>query len=151
MYPQVLQALLNRVPPSSKAVIHGFRRYNIRGQVFPGTIEAGPDAAVRGLLLRDLTPDDLVVLDEFEGDEYYKLPVRPEVLEGAGAGGAEDAVVYLWQQPLRHLLYGDDWDPEAFADTHLTGYVEMCRQFAEELRTQLGKPSARPLGFASSE
>lgn len=33
MYPQVLQALIRRVPRMEPAVIHGFQRHPIRGQV----------------------------------------------------------------------------------------------------------------------
>lgn len=39
MYPQVLQALISRVPRMEPAVIHGYRRHCIRGQVRG---EAGP-------------------------------------------------------------------------------------------------------------
>lgn len=49
------------------------------------------------------------MLDEFEGDEYYKQDVTAQ-LEG---GGTVDTIVYLWQDSLRPLLYGD-WDPDAF-------------------------------------
>lgn len=47
MYPQVLQTLLNRVPRNEKAVINGYRRFAINGQVFPGTIPSTPDCSVR--------------------------------------------------------------------------------------------------------
>ncbi len=42
------------------AVIHGFQRYRIRGQVFPGTIRStAPGAQVQGLVLFDLQPNEL--------------------------------------------------------------------------------------------
>jgi gamma-glutamylcyclotransferase (GGCT)/AIG2-like uncharacterized protein YtfP len=146
MYPQVLHALLNRVPSNSKAVIHGFQRFNIKGQVFPGVIASTADSKVEGVLLRELTPEDMVVFDEFEGDEYYKLPVQPQLLEQGGDAVA--ASVYIWQDSLRSYLYGE-WDPEAFAETHLESYVKMCTAFAEELKEQQLKPKNRPLGFGS--
>ena len=46
MYAPVLHALLQRIPSQSKAVIKGFKRYNIRGQVFPGVIQSTPDSQV---------------------------------------------------------------------------------------------------------
>lgn len=49
------------------------------------------------------------MLDEFEGDEYYKQPVQAQL----GAGGAVETVVYVWQDALRGYMYGE-WDPEAF-------------------------------------
>lgn len=56
--------------------------------------------------LRFLPPQ---VLDEFEGEEYYKQEVVAQ-LEG---GGTAKTIVYLWQDSLRPLLYGQ-WDPEQF-------------------------------------
>jgi len=47
MYPQVLQALINRVPTNAKAVVNGFSRHSIRGQVFPGVIPAAANNTVR--------------------------------------------------------------------------------------------------------
>lgn len=35
MSPEVLQALLGRVPTSLRAVLPGYHRYKIKGQVFP--------------------------------------------------------------------------------------------------------------------
>ena len=62
MFPEVLKALINRVPRMEPAAIHGYRRHRIRGQVFPGVVRApGPDARVPGLLLFDLAPRELEV------------------------------------------------------------------------------------------
>ena len=64
-YCQVLRALINRVPRMEPAAIHGYQRYRIKGQVFPGTIKApagvGAEAQVKGLVLFDLQPDELEV------------------------------------------------------------------------------------------
>jgi gamma-glutamylcyclotransferase (GGCT)/AIG2-like uncharacterized protein YtfP len=160
MYPQVLHALLNRVPSKSKAAIHGYKRYKIKGQVFPGVIPATPECKVEGVLLKELTPEDMVVFDEFEGEEYYKLPIQPqliseengnEIASTTAPAPVIDASVYIWQDSLRDLLYGE-WDPEAFAKTHLESYVEMCTAFAEELKEQQKeRPKNRPLGFGSCQ
>ena len=62
---QVLRALINRVPRTEPAAIHGYQRYRIKGQVFPGAIKAaaaaGTEALVKGLVLFDLQPDELEV------------------------------------------------------------------------------------------
>ena len=165
MYPQVLHVLLNRVPSNSKAVICGYKRYNIKGQVFPGVSPVSSlESKVEGVLLRELTPEDMIIFDEFEGDEYYKLPVHAQLLENGSENVSESAAiatatatttvpasVYIWQDSLKGLLYGE-WDPEAFATTHLESYVKMCEAFAEELKEQQKeKPKNRPLGFASAE
>lgn len=154
MFPEVLQALIERVPRSQAAVIHGYQRGRIRGQVFPGTVRASAAERVRGLVLFDLRPEELEVgagrgrcgrgvggeagaplaaaqascqprfpaahppattrhqmLDEFEGEEYYKEGVRAQ-LEGGGAPAA--TYVYLWRDHLRAYLHGPDWEPQEF-------------------------------------
>ena len=92
----------------------------------------------------------MVILDEFEGDEYYKFPVQPQILDGPASGTTAEASVYIWQDSLRPLLYGK-WDPEVFRETHLESYVEMCEKFAEELKELQVKPTSRPLGFGAEE
>lgn len=146
MYPEVLRALIKRVPEHQKAIIHGFQRYGIRGQVFPAIIHSSSQAAVQGILLYRLTPDEMDVFDEFEGDEYYKVSVEamPLVEDNAAPSNAS---VYVWQDSLRSLLLESPWDPEAFREKHLQPYVGMCEQFSEELRAQKGRPTSRPLGF----
>lgn len=132
MYPEVLHALINRVPRMEPAAIHGYQRYRIKGQVFPGTLRSVADSQVKGLVLLDLQPQELEVLDEFEGDEYYKQEVEAQL----EAGGTCATIVYIWQDSLRSYLYGE-WDPEEFRERQLPGYVQMCRQFAADVQQQL--------------
>ena len=96
------------------------------------------------------------IFDEFEGEEYYKFPVQPQLLDTLPPDTTPTTVpasVYIWQDSLKHLLYGE-WDPDHFRDTHLDAYVDMCHRFAEEVRHQQGQrkkcPSVRPLGFGTS-
>ncbi|KAL4432856.1 hypothetical protein ABPG77_008182 [Micractinium sp. CCAP 211/92] len=135
MYPEVLTALIQRVPRMEPAVIHGFQRYRIRGQVFPGTIRStAPGAQVQGLVLFDLQPNELEVLDEFEGEEYFKEGVEARLLQ---SGTALHTTVYLWQDRLRPLLFGE-WDPQEFREERLGSYVKMCRGFAADIHAQRG-------------
>ena len=89
------------------------------------------------------------VFDEFEGDEYYKVPVEPQPLvpEDVFNAAPIHASVYVWQDSLKPLLLESPWDPEAFREKHLEAYVGMCERFSEELKAQKGRPSSRPLGF----
>ena len=92
-------------------------------------------------MLFELTPEELYVFDEFEGEEYYKAGVQPELLEGAGAAagdsagaaGRVEADAYLWQDALRPALLPSAWDPEGFRQQHLARYTVMCQKFAASL------------------
>ena len=98
---------------------------------------------MEGLLLHEITPDEMVVFDEFEGEEYYKLEITPQLI---GTDTTLPASVYISADMMRPLLYGS-WDPEEFAKTHLESYVVMCKEFITELREEQGRPQTRPLGF----
>jgi len=100
--PEVLQALLGRLPRTTPAMLPGYRRATIASRSYPGAVEAG-DGMVAGLLVLDLsasgalsfpgavwaflrrpgaglqrlTPGrlraELRLLDAFEGEEYVRL------------------------------------------------------------------------------
>lgn len=84
-------------------------------------------------MLFDLTPQELHVFDEFEGEEYYKARVQPAL----AGGSSVEADIYLWQDRLRPLCYGS-WSEEEFRERHLASYTEMCGTFAAELAAGLG-------------
>ncbi|KAK9839630.1 hypothetical protein WJX81_001733 [Elliptochloris bilobata] len=126
MAPEVLQVLLKRVPRSQPARVQGYFRHRIRGHIFPGAQPAGPEDEVSGLVLHDLSAQELDVFDAFEGDEYYKVNVRPQLSDATSV----DAFMYVWHE--RRLLYGE-WDFEEWRRKHLTDYTLMCGEFIEEI------------------
>lgn len=90
---------------------------------------------MQGLLLSELTEQELYVFDAFEGSEYEKRGVAARTL----AGGAEvAATVYVWKAALAPLLLTDagDWDPDEFREHHLAEYVVMCARFRRELAAE---------------
>ena len=48
MADEVVRALIHRVPRARPAVVSGYRRHALRGQVFPGTVPAGATDTVTG-------------------------------------------------------------------------------------------------------
>jgi gamma-glutamylcyclotransferase (GGCT)/AIG2-like uncharacterized protein YtfP len=80
--PEVLHALLGRVPTHKPALLRGFRRYALRDRAYPGVVRvpesAAPDACVHGNVLLNLAPREAHLLDLFE-DEYTAEAVSVEV------------------------------------------------------------------------
>lgn len=141
MFPEVLKALTGRVLHSEPAVIHNYRRYAIKNQVFPATVPSSTSAdTVTGLVLFDLQPQDLEILDAFEGDEYYKVPIKATLLQQKSTTESAtiqstitkevETFVYIWQKSLMHLLLPKGWDPDVFIQQHLESYTIMCQEFA---------------------
>ncbi|GAA2403644.1 hypothetical protein GCM10010420_33650 [Streptomyces glaucosporus] len=116
-FPEVLRALLGRVPARTPAAVAGWRAAALRGRVYPGLVPA--DGTVTGLLLEDLTPAERHVLHTFEGDEYElrRLPLTD----------GRHCRAYVWS--AGRVLPGD-WNAEDFAECHLAAFAARCARLA---------------------
>jgi gamma-glutamylcyclotransferase (GGCT)/AIG2-like uncharacterized protein YtfP len=84
--PEVLTALLHRVPRASLAVVHDFHRYSIKHRIYPAVSPKEGDK-VFGKVLFDLSDQELHILDEFEDVEYIKSIVSPLTLKAHDIDG----------------------------------------------------------------
>ncbi|WP_462185671.1 MULTISPECIES: gamma-glutamylcyclotransferase family protein [unclassified Frankia] len=120
LFPEVVRALIGRVPQAGPATVTGWRAARLRDRLYPGlvpTAEAdGPDRATAGLVLLGLAPRERAILDAFEGEAYE---ARPLVL----ADGLP-AMAYLWRDLAEAMP--ENWDARVFADRHLTDYALRC-------------------------
>jgi gamma-glutamylcyclotransferase (GGCT)/AIG2-like uncharacterized protein YtfP len=112
--PDVLRAVLGRVPEHRPARVTGWRAAALRGRTYPGLV-AG-DGVVAGVVLTDLTEDERATLDAFEGPAYALTPV--ELDDGA------PAVAYAWLDAAEVLA--EAWDVERFRRDDLPAFLEMC-------------------------
>ncbi|WKX68886.1 gamma-glutamylcyclotransferase family protein [Streptomyces sp. XD-27] len=110
-FPEVLTALLGRVPQQRAASAPGWRAAALARRDYPGLVPAEGETAP-GLLLTGLTPDEWRILDAFEDDEYElrRLPLS----DGRWAWS------YLWR--------GGDvlprtWDAAEFRATRLAAFL----------------------------
>jgi gamma-glutamylcyclotransferase (GGCT)/AIG2-like uncharacterized protein YtfP len=67
-FPEVLRALLGRIPDSSATTLDGWRAAALARRTYPGLVPA--NATVGGTLLTGLTAEELQVLDEYESGPY---------------------------------------------------------------------------------
>eukprot|EP00978_Attheya_sp_CCMP212_P008537 scaffold20005_cov55-Attheya_sp.AAC.8 len=94
---------------------------------------------VKGRLLQDLNPNEMKVLDWFEGDEYQRTPITVTLCDGEDKkhdgmlllDQVVETQVYLWANPLSELNLQGTWDFEAFEEEHVENYlthtVRPCR------------------------
>jgi gamma-glutamylcyclotransferase (GGCT)/AIG2-like uncharacterized protein YtfP len=114
LFPEVVQALLHRVPDRSPATAVGWHAVALPGRAYP-TLVPGEGSA-SGLLMVDLNSGEWHLLDAFE-DEVYQL--RDLVLLDGRRGWA-----YVCDDTSQTLL--EDWDVERFAARDLAAYVDSC-------------------------
>ena len=175
MSPDVLQVLLGRIPNLiPNAILPNHSRHPVIGRVYPGVIPTStprPSSSsassssslgastssssdtVKGLLIVDITPLEMKILDWFESDDYTRSIVQVLVQQSDGDidcptpnnhGGNENSSeqlllietsTYLWSLGTESLDTSCDWDYSAFLRNHLGWFlehtVEPCRRRIE--------------------
>lgn len=121
-FPEVLRAVIGRLPRGQPARLEGFARYRVRGATYPGIV-AEPGAATDGTLWRDVDSVALAALDRFEGAFYERL-VLPVVTK---SGATLQAHVYVVADARREALGPEPWDEARFERDHLAAFLKAYR------------------------
>ncbi|WP_019139836.1 gamma-glutamylcyclotransferase family protein [Noviherbaspirillum massiliense] len=107
MFPEVWERVVRGRYRSAPASVAGHARYAVAGATYPGMVRNADDR-VEGIVYFDVAPDDVAVLDAFEGSEYRRDMV--EAVLASGASLSAGAFIYLLPGRLSAL----PWNPEAF-------------------------------------
>ena len=78
MFPEVISALLGSSDVLTRAIpctLSGFQRVSLEGRAYPGLLKLDEHAEVLGLLIPILKPEDWIILDDYEGEEYDLVDV----------------------------------------------------------------------------
>lgn len=131
MEPQVLAALLGRVPETRDATLEGYHRYRIKDRPYPG-IRPLQGAKVSGILMFGLTERERRIFDLFEGSDYDKVEVTATITSTAEVLPCS---VYVWNLSAQDDfdLYGTWEFPQHFSSDIVPGYVAMCKEFIQEV------------------
>lgn len=120
MYPEVLTALLGRVPDRSAGTAPGHRAAALPGRPYPGLVPHQGGRAT-GLVLGGLTAAELRLLDAYENPR----PAPDYAREPLTLDGGRRCVTYVWLGPVLPA----DWDAGAFAATTLDTYAAGCARW----------------------
>ena len=97
-------------PDFTPAYLKDHQRFSISGVRYPALCRV-PGETVEGVLIRNLTEDDVIALDEFEGDEYVRTQVTCNLKD---TDEAVDTWVYMWRAGRSDPLLGKVWSHEEF-------------------------------------
>jgi gamma-glutamylcyclotransferase (GGCT)/AIG2-like uncharacterized protein YtfP len=126
-FPEVLHALIGRMPEHAPAAADGWRIAALPGRDYPGLVPAGTRA--NGLLITGLTDAEWRVLDAFE-DDWYDL-CELTLTDGRTA--------WSYTCPPGYQVAEGDWTAADFALAHLDGFVDSSaawrRTLGQERRT----------------
>jgi gamma-glutamylcyclotransferase (GGCT)/AIG2-like uncharacterized protein YtfP len=121
-FPDVLEALLGRVPEHSPAIAPGWRVAALEGRVYPVLVPG--DGGAGGILLSGLTAEEWRVIDAYE-DDFYELE-RLTLVDG------RQGWAYLTRD--RTAALPADWSPGDFTIRHLGAFAGACREWRRAYR-----------------
>lgn len=113
MLAKVWQAVVGCHHEPLKAMLGGYARFRVRDTSFPGIIVTPTIEPLEGKLYLGLNPKLVSLLDQFEGDLYY----RQLVIVQTSDGHQYRANTYVVRPENRHLLTNDPWCPKNFANS----------------------------------
>jgi hypothetical protein len=123
LFPEVLRALIGRVPQNEIASVGDWRVAALKNRVYPGLVAASGEIA-HGRLLTGLSSDEWRLLDNFEHPRYELRQIT--LLDG------QNSLTYVWVDDAE--VCSNSWNVDSFASTHLGAYVDRCA--ARRDRTQ---------------
>lgn len=117
--PSVMQAVTGQSYAFDTAILQGYARYLIKGQVFPGIV-AAVNKSVDGIVYHDIETTALLRLDEFESDVYQREEVQVTLENNQQLA----AYTYVMSREYEYLLTDRLWDIEVFNKKHLDNYLK---------------------------
>ena len=79
MAPEVVHALLLRIPQQKPAVLRNFRRHSLEGHTYPGAVPA-EESCIHGAVLLGLHESEELTLDQFEASFSFAATGAPETV-----------------------------------------------------------------------
>lgn len=116
-FPDVLTALLGRVPEHTPAVARGWRVAALDGRTYPVLVPG--DGTAAGVLISGLDAGEWRVIDAYE-DDFYALE-RLTLVDG------REGWAYLTRDRTTALPV--DWSPDDFTVRHLAAFAGACREW----------------------
>ncbi len=87
--------LLGYKPKSIVAKLYGFTKYNVINEYYPAIIQSNNKNVINGLILKNLSDTDLIILDNYEGNEYKRELVLIN---------KKYIYCYIWNQDYNKLI-----------------------------------------------
>lgn len=103
--PEIMRAVIGRVPPARLAVLPSFACYRVSGKAYPAVV-VDQASYTEGLLYAGLTDSELKKLDAYEGAEYLRQ--RQTITTFPGQQSIQ-AWVYVIHPLCRNRLSRTPW------------------------------------------
>jgi gamma-glutamylcyclotransferase (GGCT)/AIG2-like uncharacterized protein YtfP len=128
MVPAIMRAVCGYDRPGRRALLPGYARRRVVGEVYPG-VRVQPGEDVDGILYPAVSDAQIGLLDLFEGELYRRQDVVVQVDRRPVA-----AFCYVLEPNAHDALSGEPWTLEAFLRDGHAAFVGEYRGFAAVAR-----------------
>ena len=111
-----------------EAVLYGYERKGVRGEVYPVLVPSSMYSQVQGIVYFDVSASDLSRLDRFEG-EYYLRKTEQVVTENKKSIPAE---VYVLKEEYYSIISHNEWDAADFSTTGIQFFINSYLETEEQ-------------------
>ena len=125
MFEPVWSRLVSGHYPASPATLAGFVRRCVKDDSYPVIFRGSSTDMVEGVLYRNVTNEDIAVLDAFEGDYYAREAVTLRLPDGS----AFPAQTYVLKDQYRHIADDREWDAARFSSTDIHHFLAQYSGF----------------------
>lgn len=124
MFAPVWDVLVSEHYNSEPAVLGGYRRFAVRGEDYPVIKPDPQQSCVEGVVYYDVSKEDLLRLDDFEGEYYLRKAVH--VIAGGKRVLAE---VYSLHPKYYAIALPQPWDAEKFSHSGIHRFMAQYQGF----------------------
>lgn len=122
MLPAVFEQVAHRLPRSSEAILENFKRVRVQNESYPAALPAIGEKII-GTLWLDVSEEEILQLDAFEGSDYQRVIVNVSDLAG------QPYAAYFYQWNRDDGLVDQPWDLDWFKRS---GISEFSRKFLQQ-------------------
>lgn len=120
MFDNVWSRVVSQGYESTPASLSGYVRKYVNNDSYPVIFKYSSDISIEGKLYFNITPHDLDLVDEFEGEYYLRQTIQVRLPDGSSL----PAETYVLKDEFRHLASDLDWDADHFASTEIHHFLE---------------------------
>ena len=99
-------------------ILQGYTCNKVKNEVYPGLIKS-KTTTVKGVIYWDVNREDILRLDQFEGDEYKRIMVK---IKDSGNKGI-DCQTYLVKDEFNHKITDVPWSFNYFVNQDFDEFV----------------------------
>jgi len=130
MFDRVWSLVVDGTYRKTEAVLTGFDRKGIKGEVYPAIYPSSTHSRVRGIVYKDITEADLGKLDIFEGEYYFRKSEKVITKDN----GIIPAEIYVLKEEYYTLISNLDWNAANFKKIDIHHFLADYTGFSDNAK-----------------